>query len=235
MEKIAELTSGPGLGDELILSGIANILKKNNYFIKLVVENYPELFENNPNVDNVRLTRVKENLTVSGLNKLLLDFGIRYKKQIFPEIYLTKEEIKYGENEIDKIRDERFLVAFVPHSKSHQSFLSDGWDIIINDTEIKEKLNFLYFGQRSFNGIVNFTNKIRETASIIKKCDLYIGVNTGLYHIAKCFKLTGLVINWPKHRYMWGYDDDIHVENGFDSNKFLSLVKEKIKELIKEN
>lgn len=234
--KIELKTGCRGIGDELIMSGVAKILKKNSFNVKLSITSYPELFKNNPNIDElVVLDKINCRYRLCDLKDLLLKFGIIREEQIYPEIYLTNKEIKWGKDKINKIKDSRFLVAFVPHSKKSPANLSEGWDKII-DSELNKKMQFIYFGQENYNRILNFnTYNLRQIASLIRNCQLYIGINTGLYHLSKCFGLRGFVVNRFKIKDHWGYNDDIHVEDRFSSYDFLTLIKKNFERMEKNN
>lgn len=246
-DNVAKIKNGClGVGDELIMSGVCKILKQNGYYVELFLKRHEELFENNKNIDKIILESDKKEdvyndgmLYVSCLNEYVKRFGVKKKYgQIFPEIFLTDEEIEWGKKEIEKIKDERLLACFVPHSfVSPANFLQGTWDDIVFDIKLLKEVQFVYFGQLEYSGIVNYNKfTIRQVASLIKQCDLYMGINTGLYHLSKCFELKGTILNRYRARQFWGYDNDVHAETSYTtSNDFLNLFRENYKAISKRS
>jgi len=241
--KIAEVKNACyNVGDELIMSGVCKILKQNDFYVKLFLKRHPELFENNINVDQIvfepwKDEDLKENkmLDVLNLNEYVKTFDIDIPYKITPEMYLSKEEIQFGIEEIKKIKDDRIIVCFVPHSATSPASLSNGWDKIVFDKDLLKEIQFVYFGQEKYEGMKNFNKfNIRQIASIIRCCNLYMGINTGLYHIAKCFKLKGFIVNRKICKEHWGYNDDFHFENFSSSDDFLQEFKKEYKNFVKD-
>jgi hypothetical protein len=219
-----------GLGDTLVLSAAAKVLKQRGYFVELSIFTYEELFLYNKNVD--KINKVFRGGLWHPVNILARVLRVDY--QIKPEIYLSSEEEDFGKKEIEKIRDNRKLVAFVPH----WGFIpcQYEWNSIIFDKDLQKELQFIYFGQESYKGIINFNKlTIRQVASLIKNCDIYMGINTGLYHVAKCFGLKGFVVNRLESTIKeWGYNDDKHFLLEIDDSKvFLNEFKKNWKNFLK--
>ena len=208
-KKYSHLTTNCfGIGDNLVLSAAAKVLKQRGHYVELSIFNHEELFIYNKNIDKInKINRAGLWHPINILAKMLqVDY------QIKPEIYLSQEEETFGKNEINKIRDNRKLVVFVPHTQTIPCKLLNGWDDIIFNEDLRKELQFIYFGQESYERIENFNKyTIRQVASLIKNCDIYMGINTGLYHIAKCFNLKGFVLNRLESTIKeWGYTDDKH-------------------------
>lgn len=108
--------------------------------------------------------------------------------ELIPRLNLTKEEIQYGKNITDNFK--KPCLGFCPLDARNESPYSD-WSSIIN--KLKDKYTILYLSKNKSpqylkSDYIDFSDSniysIRQIASILKSCDKYLGVDTGLTHLS---------------------------------------------------
>jgi len=193
------------IGDTLCLTPIIEHLYKEKNSPVTVYSSLSDLFLNNPYVDKI----IYENNPSISLSPCLLyscniiqyyfaQLGIDIPKGNTPKIYLSSEEINYGMNALQKFNERKRIAVCLTGSCDSKSLryhlLSPFLDKLKEDGYV-----LIGVGNENFeNGYKfdkSFINKttIREVISIINGCHLYIGVDTGLSHIAAALDVPQIV------------------------------------------
>ena len=181
------------LGDTLCLTSILEPLYYR--YGKLTISTYlNELFHNNPYVDNVIVSGnldivlnpcLKYNCNIIGYYGKQLDIDIPSNST--PKLYLTNSEKKYNSDYFDKYKNKKKIAVCLRSGNDCKDlrnyYINDLLKNLIDDGYI-----LLGVGQGFYNNYIDnsFINKttIREVISIINQCDMYLGVDTGLFHVA---------------------------------------------------
>jgi ADP-heptose:LPS heptosyltransferase len=184
-----------GIGDEVCVSGLVREYKKRfpEEDISVVLKRFPELLRNNPYITNnfsgERLILETQKFESQGniVNSYCLQAKIPCNNNL-PELYISDiavPTVPSGTIAID-------TRAGWPSRLWDQSKWNDLVLELIQDYYVIELGKFIAdcFGtvkkDRLRNVDDSFVNKlsILETAAVLQQCDLFIGNDSGLYHIA---------------------------------------------------
>ncbi len=159
--------------------------------------------------------------------KLLKEFlKIDFKEVPPMKIYLKEEEIKEAEKFLKENKiDDKFLIGIHAGSSVFKGHKGKRWDIKNFEELLKrirkkiEKSFFLFFGSKDDEDVNTYLEKnidfgiyvreksIREVASIIKKCKMFITNDSGLMHLAAASGIPVLALFGPTSPYKlypWG-------------------------------
>jgi hypothetical protein len=163
-----------------------------------IVTILPELFLNNPYVEDIILDKNVENILSPCLeyscniqNHYASQIGIELLENTIPEIYFSDGELLYAEEQLKEFKDRKKIAVCLKSSTPNKDLTyeiilpllsklkSDGYMLIgfgvdYEDHEIYD---------------LSFINKIslRETFALMNECDAYLGVDTGLFHAMAAF------------------------------------------------
>jgi len=220
------------LGDTICISGVLKDLHKKTNELVTLYTNWPEIFDNNPYIKsslprNRMLSNLEpcRNVFVNNLYNCNIvkhyyeQLGIEYPSvaNIDTKIYFTDEEIKSAEEE---------LKQFCGHKKIAVGLYSSAPARDVNYEYIKDILKklkisgakLIFFGTKFPHDYDNLFDKfvvgdayvgLRRVFYLMSKCDLYLGVDTGLFHAAAAvgipqfvfFRNNGCSINAYKNTY----------------------------------
>ena len=183
------------LGDTLCLTPILEELHNREHAPICVSTLLPDLFLNNPYVQYVSniiptisvtpSTHYENSIVELYSNQLGLDIP----KGVSPKIYLSSEEIEYGKNALKDL-DGFKKIAISLETKADCRNLR--YEFIAPLLERLRMDGYKLIGVggsgvgKQYNYDLTFVNKttIREVASIISQCELFLGIDAGLFHVA---------------------------------------------------
>jgi ADP-heptose:LPS heptosyltransferase len=190
------------IGDTLGLTPIIEKLSEDNNIT--VCTAVPELFYNNPHVKNI-LVIPYPNINISPCRctecNIIQFYGeqlnIELSKETLPKIYLTSDEIKFGKNLLSDF-DGSIKIAISTETYYDSKNLRYGY-ISPFFKKLKEegcKLIGIGMGEEYQNEFdMSFINKttLREALSILNSCDLFIGIDNGLFHCAAALNIPQVI------------------------------------------
>ncbi len=137
------------------------------------------------------------------------------------EIILSKEDLKYSNKIFSENKITNAVCINPGAGRKEKMWTSEGWADVA-DYLIEKGFNVIFTGSRNeiheVNKIkslmnderyIDLTGKtdLKQMASIIKRCKLVVGPDTGPIHIAKAVKTSTFAIFGPENPNIWGYDD----------------------------
>ncbi len=196
------------LGDNLLLSVILPELRNKYPKRKIIVETkFPKLFLNNPYVDwvtdkHLKTTskfikpkyRIFENSTKS-IYQQMLEY-ISDKKEGYPELFLTQEEV-------EKHKKKFKYFTITPSGKQAFSANRKEWGLekfqgLVNLIKENSEYQIIQIGasdDKLLEGVIDKRGTaIRESASVIKNSDAFIGLEGGLMHMARAVDKDSVII-----------------------------------------
>lgn len=215
-----------GMGDNLLLTALLPELKNKYPNRKIIVESdkWTELFENNPFVDWVtdkhfkttkRHIKPKYRITKNtkkSIHQQIAEY-INFDHEVYPELYLKDDEIPP--------LNEKNHIVFCPSGKQGFSANRKEWGIVnfqevIN--ELSTKTLITQVGLESDPLLDKVYDRrhldIRQTAGLIKKSTLFVGLEGGLMHLAKSVGTRSLIIyGGVIDPNISGYNENINVFN----------------------
>ncbi|MBN1971917.1 MAG: glycosyltransferase family 9 protein [Candidatus Delongbacteria bacterium] len=196
------------MGDNLLLTGILKKLRNDNPNFKIVVEteNWKDFFINNPYIDFVtslhfkttkRHIRPKYRIFPE-TNKSLYTMIGNYvgSDYAYPELFLSSEEITsfaYLNN--------KKTIAICPEGKQKFSANRKEWGLknfqdVVN--LLKNEFDFVQIGTKGdqlLDGVLDLRGlKIRQSAAVIKNCEIFFGLEGGLMHLAKSVGKSSVIV-----------------------------------------
>lgn len=183
------------IGDSLGLSVILEAYYR-KYGQRLIVSStIPELFYGNPYIDG---TTIKDKVDIRLRPCLNYDCKIidYYKEQMgldiderdTPRIHLKDIEILEGMDKVIEFKDSKKIVVVLNTNGVVRNIDFDFIQPLLQNLKDNGH-KLIVLGNDSVDNEIydkSFINQttIREAAAIIKNCDLYLGVDCGLYHLA---------------------------------------------------
>ena len=219
----------PSFGDLILATGPLRLLKeqRNNPKIFLLTK-FPEILQGNPFIacvftreseafsfcydEIIDLSMVnfadEENITFNYAH--LLDIKWRNPWELAPQIFLYKEEIMWAKSLVAKQVPIGKKICVV-HPSTHKFYWEGrNWSLEGFKVIIERLQNLGYFvieiGKRirstkiSDLSLIDQTS-LRELASIISLSDLFVGIDSGPFHLAQAFKIKSIVIFGPTEPY----------------------------------
>lgn len=218
------------IGDTLCLTPIIEEISKRKNQLITVSTSIPELFYNNPYIKEIVNTN---NLTIDISHSLpyysveyssnVVDFyaeraNIELPKDRKPKIYLSNTEIEYGKNELKEFNGFKKIAVSVKTSTECKDLKYEFISPLLNRLK-KYGYKLIGIGKENFESQYDYDksyiNKttLREICSIIKMCDLYLGVDAGLYHIAAALDIPQVVFFRNNQSSNNSYPDTYNIES----------------------
>jgi ADP-heptose:LPS heptosyltransferase len=182
------------IGDTLGLTYVVDELYKTKGLKSKIVTRIPELFLNNPFVDILPInSNVANHLTpcynyeCNIVKHYASQLGLNFSENPKPILYLNEDEINYAKNELKEYNSiKKIAVCLNSSAKCRdldydyiypllEKLKNDGYILLLFGTikQNDEIFDKSYIGKTS----------LRECISLMNECDLYLGVDTGLFHI----------------------------------------------------
>lgn len=196
------------MGDNLLLSVILPELRNKYPNRKIIVETkFPTLFLNNPYVDWVTDKHLKTTSkfikpkyrifedTSKSIYQQILEY-ISDKKEGYPELYLTQ-------NEIEKFKEESDFFAIAPSGKQAFSANRKEWGFekfqeLVSRIKESKDYQIVQIGAKDdelLKGVIDRRGlAIRESATVIHNSVAFIGLEGGLMHLARAVNKDSVII-----------------------------------------
>ena len=193
------------IGDNLGLTTIIREMIVSGFSKKIKIETFNnDIFLNNPYLsfdDDIYEDIILEPCRFCQCNiidNFSKQIGINIQNRN-PEIYLTSDEIDFGKNILQNIEKKKLVICSQGGWIS-KNIPKEKWVDIIN--ELNKYFFTIELGKYDHNyGIIhnvdlNLFNKLslRESFSVIYNSDVYLGVDTGLFHVSVSFNKPNIVI-----------------------------------------
>lgn len=197
------------LGDTLAITAAVRKLYETYGKKYSVATMYPDIWANNPYVDNV--TRYVYNTqyavdvrpcsrwSCNIISNCFSQLGLQYTNDIRPEIYLSGQEVEYARDTLQDYADSKKIAICLNSSADIRDMRYEtiypllhrlkesGYKLIsvskYSSTKYSESSQLVYDSQSIFDKDLNNTT-LREVFSIINECDMYLGVDTSLFQAA---------------------------------------------------
>lgn len=216
-------------GDTLLTATVAHNVKRRYPYIKLnIITANPDLLKYDSNIDLLNHSEsyfsekhwyldiiTDKNANTNVIEPTLKKIGIRdynYKAKI----YLSTEEKKWANNKIDNLA--KPLIAINSLSKEEvKNWPLPYWKELISD--LKNKAKIIHLGDNrepDFEGVNRFAGKttLREAMAILSQCDLFIGPDSFLSHVANGLDVKSIIIfGGSRTAQNLGYKENINLVN----------------------
>lgn len=195
------------IGDTLGLTPIIEKLYQETKKQAVVSTLVPDVFLNNPYIKSVNDFPYPEtsltpclfyncNIIQNYANQLNLSIPVDAR----PKIYLSKDEIEYGKDVLKEFKDYKKIAVSLETGADAKNLRYDFITPLLFKLK-NDGYKLIGIGkEKNYNadtGVYDksFINKttIREVMSIINDCDMYLGVDAGLYHIAAALDVPQVV------------------------------------------
>ena len=213
------------IGDTICLTPIIEAISKERNELINVCTPIPELFFNNPYVKDITQNQ-NPNINLypcvaHGCNAIeyyAKQTNHKLSKKSKPKIYLTNDEIEYGKNALAEFEGYKKIAVSLKSSTEVKDLKYDYLSPLLNRLKRngykligvgKEKSPNQYDYDKTF---INKTT-IREVCAIINECDLYLGVDAGLYHIAAALDVPQVVFFKNNHASINSYSDTHYIDS----------------------
>lgn len=195
------------VGDTLCISAILEKLSEEKGD-KLIMCAQPQLYDlwlNNPYLKGIT-SNIHPTINIIPCREVSCNIVRYYVKQlnlnasepILPKIYLTLNEIEWGKNQLKEF-DGYKKIAISTETGYDSKNLRAEYISPLLDRLKEQNYKLISVGinhQKQYNKYdKSFTNKttLREVFSIIKTCDLFIGIDNGLFHSAAALDIPQVI------------------------------------------
>lgn len=221
-----------GIGDELQVSTILREWsRKHNAPICAHVSQAQELFEHNPYqqcdpaIETVQTLLPNKTPGVSSAQHLADQLNLGPLEHPTPSIYLQPSEIEGCWRDLLGKYEDQILVAFNVFGTFHSNTYPAGlWDVVVEQASARgyktvQIGNHSYRNRKGDQPLLNVDiqlegqTTLREVATVLWHCNAYIGVDTGLFHIAAAVETPQVVLFRADGSRLNGYPSTIAVEN----------------------
>jgi ADP-heptose:LPS heptosyltransferase len=214
-------------GDALITSIVIRNLKKQYPRLKInCITPNPELIQFDPFIDSLNCSETfysidstyweliarkerKLNIVEYNLNKIGIE-KYEYKSNFI----LLKEEMEWATGRL--INSERPIIAICTKSKeSVKNWPIDYWRNLIS--QLSTKYTLIQLGddhEPTFNNVYSFAGKhtMRESAALLSQCQLFVGPDSLLMHIANGLNIKSIIIfGGSRPVDCFGYSENINL------------------------
>ena len=168
-------------GTKLIMCALPELhgLWLNNPYIKTINANV------HPMINMIPCRQVPCNI----VNYFAQQLNFEFSEPLKPRIYLTLEEIEWGKNQLIEFEDSKIIAISTETGYDSKNLRADYISPLFD--RLKEQgYKLISVGinrQKQYNRYdKSFTNKttLRQAFSIINGCNLFIGIDNGLFHCA---------------------------------------------------
>jgi len=196
------------IGDTICVSSIFKILHDSTNSNLEIYSNFPEIFYNNPYISNSYIRDgLQPNLepcrvySCNIIKHYLTQLNLEYDTSIKSKIFLTEDEINIAKEELKEF-DGYKKIAVCLYSSADSRDLKYEYieELLFKAKQLNTKL--IFFGTKIPNDYSNLFDKIivgeyarglRNVFSLMNECDLYVGVDTGLFHAAAALDIPQVV------------------------------------------
>jgi RimJ/RimL family protein N-acetyltransferase len=213
------------IGDTLCLTPIIEAISKERNELTTVCTPLPELFFNNPYVKDITQNQ-NPNINLQpcvshGCNAIELyakQMNLKLPKRSKPKIYLSNDEIEYGKNALAEFEGYKKIAVSLESSTEVKDLKYNYLSPLLNRLKRngykligvgKEKIPKHYDYDKTF---INKTS-LREVCAIINECDLYLGVDAGLYHISAALDVPQVVFFKNNRASINSYSDTHYIDS----------------------
>ena len=219
-----------GLGDEFAMTALIREAKRfmPREMIRVVQPRYPEVWENNPHLghgelENGKLIQLQlmMNETEGNIsNSFGLQAGVPMESTM-PELFLTDSELNLGLDRLEHLK--RPLIGIDTGANwPSRRWMGERWVDLAN--RISEWATVIeigvpggdHYGWQRHTDLQNSVKlmglPIRESAAILRKCDLYVGNDSGCFHMAASVGTPQVILCGVKGRKVVAYTDTVCVE-----------------------
>lgn len=193
------------IGDTLGVSAVAEYYYEQNKKPIYLSTKLPHLFENNDKViildsenDTISLQPCKI-YSCNVVKNFFDQLNLKYNNNITPKIYLSKDEIEYGRQITSEFKNNKIISVCLFSSTDCRDLRYDNMLSLLKKLKYDKGYSLLLVGQTKINDDNNIfdaqlTNyNLRQIFSIINSSDLYLGVDTGLFHAASALNIPQVV------------------------------------------
>ena len=219
-----------GLGDEFAMTALVREAKKfmPREMIRVVQPRYPEVWENNPNIghgelENGKLIQLQLMMNEAHGN-ISNSFGLQAgvpMENTMPELFLTEDEKNLALHRLDGLK--RPLIGIDTGANwPSRRWMGNRWVELANRVsrwatviEVGVPGGDHYGWQKHTdleNSVKLMTLPIRESAAILSECDLYVGNDSGCFHMAASVGTPQVILCGVKGEKVVGYPGTICVE-----------------------
>jgi ADP-heptose:LPS heptosyltransferase len=183
------------IGDTLGLTTLIKEIYNTTGFKSSIATLVPEIFENNPYVEKVYTGYSAESeltpctkYSCNIIQNYFTQFSLPLPENTLPEIYLSDDEKKYAQKELEEFKGKKKIAVCLNSSASSRDLK---YEVVLPLLEKLRSQGYILVGVGLSNqseevyhkSFINKT-KLRQAFSIINECDFYLGVDTGLFHAA---------------------------------------------------
>jgi len=192
------------IGDTLGLTPIIEVISRKNGELVNVDTVRPELFFNNPYVNKISNNRIS---TINILPCRCVacnivhyygeQIGVDFPNEITPKIYLDDNEIMYGKNQMSNF-DGSMKIAVSLETGFNSKNLRHDYIKPLLDKLRDDGHKLIGVGKGSdkqYDYDISYVNNstLREVFSIIGSCDLFLGIDSGLFHSAAALNIPQVI------------------------------------------
>ncbi len=221
-----------GLGDDFAMTALAREAKREmpDELIRIVQPRRPEIWDNNPHVnhgnkDNGQLVEVRIQMNEDKGN-IAFSYGLQAgieMKNTTPEIFLSESEIQWGILKVLKLEGIKPIIAIDTGANwAARRWEESRW--VLLGERLQKWANVVEVGVpgKDHYGFPRHQNiptahqllnlSIRESAAVIAAADLYIGNDSGCFHLASATGTQTILLCGVKGKTAIAYEKTIAIE-----------------------
>lgn len=208
MDNYIEIIFDGAIGDTIGLTILCDELNHRYNKKSIVYSNFPFIFNNNPNViqsyyrngmsPNIEPCRTYScNIVQHYFNQM----GISYEQSLTPKIYLTDLEKENSKIELQELSNhKKIAVCLYSSADSRDLRYENIKEFLLDIKSLGYKL--IFFGTKKPNDFENlferyivgeYAKDMRRVFSLLSQCNIYLGVDTGLFHAAAAVNIPQMV------------------------------------------
>lgn len=164
----------------------------------------PSLFDNNPYVSRTYLGNSTTNLfpCIEYKCNIIQNYFsqlpfLHLPKNPIPEIYLSSEEVRYAKEQLKEFGNKKKIAVCLNSSADSRDLKYNYFLHLLKNLKQQGYIlisvgNSVQSQDIYHKSFVNQTT-LRQVFSLINECDLYLGVDTGLFHVAAALNIPQFV------------------------------------------
>ncbi len=143
-----------------------------------------------------------------------------------PELFLTEEEEERGRQRLKNVPGPRIAFSTTTASSVNKDWYEAHWATLIAR---HPGCHFVQLGgprEKTIEGAIPLLGlPLRESFAVLRACDVFVGLDSGLSHAAAALRVPAIVLFGPSGPRFVGHQNQVHLYAGMTCSPCITILK----------